>query len=104
MCLHISSRLALCSLAVFATLPFFSTSSRSLVNSAIQGGTAPPPPPPANGPPWGGGAPPKPPGVGIAIGAGLIVGVFPGTAGAPPAAGHGAVWALGRGASVGQGV
>src|SRR5215470_14060326 len=53
MCLHISSRLTLRWPAAFAARALFCTSSRSLANSAMQGGAPPPP----NGEPCGGGAP-----------------------------------------------
>src|SRR5215831_11950412 len=54
MCLHISSRLTLRWPAAFAARPLFCTSSRSLANSAMQGGVPPPPP---NGEACGGMAP-----------------------------------------------
>src|SRR5215813_15345710 len=49
MCLHISSRLALHWPAALAARPHICTSSRSLANSAMQGGIPPPP----DGVAWG---------------------------------------------------
>src|SRR5215470_3866686 len=78
MCLHISSRLALRWLAVFAARPRFCTSSRSLANSSTQAGVPPPPP---SGEAMGGGTAPTEAGAGEADGA--------------RAPGHGAVAACG---------
>src|SRR6516162_7929801 len=87
-CLHISSRATFRWLAALAARPLFCTSSRSLVNSAMQGGIPPPPP---SGEAWGGGPAP----MGDMAGAGM----GEGAGAAVP--GHGAR-AAGRGASVGQ--
>src|SRR5215468_3949291 len=88
MCLHISSRGTLRWPAALAARPFFCTSSRSLANSAMQGGISPPP----NGEAWGGGPAP----IGDMPGAGT------GEAAGAPWPGHGAGLAA-RGVSVGQG-
>src|SRR5215468_9663127 len=97
MCLHISSRTTLrwpaASLAArpissLAARPIFCTSSRSLVNSAMQGDGWPPP----NGEAWGGDPAP----IGDTPGAGA------GEAAGAPWPGHGA-GAAARGVSVGQG-
>src|SRR6202521_4146767 len=94
MCLHISSCVALRSLAALAARPFFCTSSRILVNSTRHGGPPPGPPPgPPNGDTGGamawGGAPMGDMVPGIDMG--------PGAAGAPDRGGsvaHGSVCAL----------
>src|SRR5262252_6446789 len=87
MCLHISSRATLRWPAALAARPIFCTSSRSLVNSAMQDGWPPP-----NGEAWDGGPAP----IGDMPGAGA------GEAACPPSLGHGAGLAA-CGASVGRG-
>src|ERR1700730_13261478 len=87
MCLHISSRGALRAPAALAASPLFCTSSRSLLNSVMQGGISPPPGP----------AP-----IGDIAGAGMGAGAGIGEAAGAPDPGHGA-GADGRGASVGHG-